>query len=40
MSYNTRRLGEVADWVRQDLNYHKVFKGAEVLRFPLRPPFR
>ena len=40
MSYNARRLGDVADGVRRSLSYHKVSCGAEVFRFPRRPPFR
>jgi len=40
IAHNARRLGEVADWVRLTSEYHKRFRGATGLRFPLRPPFR
>jgi len=40
IAHNARRLGEVADGVRIDLNYHKRSEGAEYFWFPLRPLFR
>jgi len=40
MADNARQLGEVADWARRDLSYHKVSLGAEGFLFPQQPPLR
>jgi len=40
MSYNARRLGDVADGARNDLSYHKGSKDTEGFLFPQQPPFR
>ena len=40
ISYNARRLGDVADGGRIDLNYHMMSKDAEDFLLPHQPPFR